>query len=215
MCFFIIRYSRHEPFTTLNVDIRNHQNLTESLEQYVKGDLLEGDNAYFCEACEKKVNTLKRLCIKRLPLVLTIQLKRFDYDWEKSVPTKFNDYFEFPREIDMEPYTVEGVERLSTDARLIGLNHDSIPLESREQSDSISYSEVQTDSKPKDSSVQGDSGTPVPTRYTLRGVVVHSGSASGGHYYSFIRHFKRETGSYVWYKYDDMDALETLRINDA
>ena len=28
---------------------------------------------------------------------------------------------------------------------------------------------------------------PVSTRYHLRGIVVHSGQASGGHYYSFIR----------------------------
>ena len=26
------------------------------------------------------------------------------------------------------------------------------------------------------------------TEYTLRGIVVHSGQASGGHYYSFIRY---------------------------
>ena len=28
---------------------------------------------------------MKRLCISRLPKVLVIQLKRFDYDWERSV----------------------------------------------------------------------------------------------------------------------------------
>ena len=48
-------YSREEPFTVLNIDIRNQQNLLESLEQYVKGDLLEGANAYHCEKCNKKV----------------------------------------------------------------------------------------------------------------------------------------------------------------
>lgn len=30
-----------------------------------------------------KVDTVKRLCIKKLPKVLVIQLKRFDYDWER------------------------------------------------------------------------------------------------------------------------------------
>ena len=40
----------------LNIDIRNQQNLLESLEQYVKGDLLEGANAYHCEKCNKKVS---------------------------------------------------------------------------------------------------------------------------------------------------------------
>jgi len=49
-------YSREEPFTVLNIDIRNQQNLLESLEQYVKGDLLEGANAYHCEKCNKKVS---------------------------------------------------------------------------------------------------------------------------------------------------------------
>ena len=32
-----------------------------------------------------KVDTVKRLCIKKLPKVLVIQLKRFDYDWERCV----------------------------------------------------------------------------------------------------------------------------------
>ena len=89
------RYSREEPFTALNIDIRNHSNLLDSLEQYVKGDLLEGANAYHCEKCNRKVDTVKRLCIKNLPPVLAIQLKRFDYDWERETAIKFNDYFEF------------------------------------------------------------------------------------------------------------------------
>ena len=84
----------------------------------MKGDLLEGNNAYQCEKCNKKVggagrwrwtwvrcgvqvgvtfspapppppkvDTVKRLCIKKLPKVLVIQLKRFDYDWERYVGT--------------------------------------------------------------------------------------------------------------------------------
>ena len=49
------RYSREEDFTLLSVDIRHSQNLKESLEQYVIGELLDGPNAYFCEKCNKKV----------------------------------------------------------------------------------------------------------------------------------------------------------------
>lgn len=58
------------------------------------------------------MDTVKRLLIKKLPPVLAIQLKRFDYDWERECAIKFNDYFEFPRELDMEPYTVAGVAKL-------------------------------------------------------------------------------------------------------
>ncbi|CAF3941595.1 unnamed protein product, partial [Rotaria sp. Silwood2] len=105
------RYSREEDFTLLSVDIRHSQNLKESLEQYVIGELLDGPNAYFCEKCNKKVDTIKRTCFKKLPPILAIQLKRFDYDWERETPIKFNDYFEFPRELDMEPYTVQGLAK--------------------------------------------------------------------------------------------------------
>lgn len=39
----------------ISVDIRNHSNLLDSLEQYVKGELLEGADAYHCDKCNKKV----------------------------------------------------------------------------------------------------------------------------------------------------------------
>ena len=52
----LIRFSREEPFTAINVDIRLHHNLFESLDSYVKGDLLEGANAYRCEICNKEVS---------------------------------------------------------------------------------------------------------------------------------------------------------------
>ena len=51
----VCRYSREESFTALNIDIRNQQHLFESLDAFVKGDLLEGANAYHCEKCDKKV----------------------------------------------------------------------------------------------------------------------------------------------------------------
>ena len=36
----------------------------ESLSNYVKGEMLEGDNAYFCEKCALKRNAVKRMCIR-------------------------------------------------------------------------------------------------------------------------------------------------------
>ena len=88
------RYSKEEPFSLISVDIRNHSNLLDSLEQYVKGELLEGADAYHCDKCNKKVVTVKRLCVKKLPPVLAIQLKRFEYDYERVLCYKivFLDY---------------------------------------------------------------------------------------------------------------------------
>ncbi|XP_077513422.1 ubiquitin carboxyl-terminal hydrolase-like faf isoform X2 [Amblyomma americanum] len=169
------RYSREESFTTLNIDIRNHSNLLDSLEQYVKGDLLEGANAYHCDKCNKKVDTVKRLCIKKLPPILAIQLKRFDYDWERECAIKFNDYFEFPRELDMEPYTVRGLARME--------------------------GELMDDEEAAEADELGG------THYRLTGIVVHSGQASGGHYYSYIL-TRPPGGAYRWYKFDDGEVSE-------
>ncbi|XP_054167467.1 probable ubiquitin carboxyl-terminal hydrolase FAF-X [Oppia nitens] len=176
------RYSREESFTTLNIDIRNHSNLLDSLEQYVKGDLLEGANAYHCEKCNRKVDTMKRLCIKKLPSVLAIQLKRFDYDWERECAIKFNDYFEFPRFLDMEPYTVRGLAKV--DGQMIDDD-----LNVYEEDQSLSDKDKQC------------------TKYDLCGIVVHSGQASGGHYYSYIL-YKSNNGSKNWFKFDDGDVSE-------
>ncbi|XP_076857712.1 ubiquitin carboxyl-terminal hydrolase 9X isoform X9 [Brachyhypopomus gauderio] len=188
------RYECEESFTTLNVDIRNHQNLLDSMEQYVKGDLLEGANAYHCEKCNKKVDTVKRLLIKKLPPVLAIQLKRFDYDWERECAIKFNDYFEFPRELDMEPYTVAGVAKLE--------GSDVHPENQVIQQNEVSEVEVSCSS-----------------RYRLVGVLVHSGQASGGHYYSYI--IQRNGGAgrgegerNRWYKFDDGDVTECKMDDD-
>ncbi|XP_039251519.2 ubiquitin carboxyl-terminal hydrolase 9X-like [Styela clava] len=167
------RYSNEGDFMPLNIDILLHQNLIDSLENYVKGDLLEGDNAYTCERCNKKVDTVKRMCFKKLPPVLSIQLMRFKYDYDRKCPIKYNDYFEFTREIDMEPYTVSGLSKI--EGEVIDENMD-------------------------------DADEDVPTKYRLVGVVVHSGQASGGHYYSYI--LQRSKRGDKWYKFDDGDVQE-------
>ena len=52
--------------------------------------MLEGENAYYCEKCDKKVDTLKRTCIKKLPKYLIMTLKRFEYDFDKMIRVKVN-----------------------------------------------------------------------------------------------------------------------------
>ncbi|XP_059219639.1 probable ubiquitin carboxyl-terminal hydrolase FAF isoform X3 [Stomoxys calcitrans] len=175
------RYSKEEPFSVFSVDIRNHSSLTESLEQYVKGELLEGADAYHCDKCDKKVVTIKRLCVKKLPPVLAIQLKRFEYDYERVCAIKFNDYFEFPRLLDMEPYTVSGLAKLEGEVIEVGDNCQS--------NDEC-------------------------TKYELTGIVVHSGQASGGHYFSYILSKNPSTGKEQWYKFDDGEVTECKMNED-
>lgn len=224
------RYSREESFTLLSVDVKHSQRLSESLEQYVKGDLLEGPNAYHCEKCNKKIDAVKRTCIKKLPKILAIQLKRFDYDWEREIAVKSNEYFEFPRELDMEPYTVKGIARLDQEALKQQEKHKN------RQDLSSSKTELNSEQKLKNQSADVKSNDPsvvsseededddndslvYSNNYKLVGIIVHSGQANGGHYYSFIQNKKHgeeedtdpESTSFNsdennWYKFDDGDV---------
>ena len=154
--------------------------------------LLTGGDAYHCEKCNKKVNTVKRMCVKKLPPILAIQLKRFEYDYERLCPIKFNDYFEFPRVLDMEPYTVWGLAKA--------------------EGEIIDYD------------IDEETNRDICTRYHLTGIVVHSGQASGGHYYSYILHrpppgssssTSGESGAGAkWYKFDDGDVSECKMDDD-
>ena len=174
-------YEKEQLFTSIAVDIRSHNNLTASLNEYVTGDLLEGDNAYFCELCNAKVTAVKRLCIAKLPPFLMIQLKRFDMDWNRGSPVKFFDYFEFPAIIDMEPFTSKGVAK----------RENGMAMDASVASGGL----VCATGDPHES-----------TLYRLRGVVVHSGEAHGGHYYSYIADNK-EDGKQQWYRFDDTDVV--------
>lgn len=187
----------------LSVDVKHSQHLTESLEQYVKGDLLEGPNAYHCEKCNKKIDAVKRTCIKKLPKILAIQLKRFDYDWEREIAVKSNEYFEFPRELDMEPYTVKGVARVEQE--LLKQQQKNKAQQKKENSDTNSKSDIndsdnlkssesdclanteQANTSSDEDDEEDEASTLYSNHYKLVGIVVHSGQANGGHYYSFIQ----------------------------
>jgi len=86
------------------LQVKNKHSIKESLEAFVEGDLLEGDNAYYCEKCEKKVVTLKRCCIKRMPNVLILVLKRFEFNFDSMQKYKINDYCEFPMKLNMQEF---------------------------------------------------------------------------------------------------------------
>jgi len=83
-------------------------NLQEALSYYVQGEQVE----WKCEQCGKVVEAaLKRLSLKKLPNTLIIHLKRFDFDYATMLRAKLSNLFEFPMDLDMEPYTTEGIAK--------------------------------------------------------------------------------------------------------
>ncbi|PRP88236.1 ubiquitin domain-containing protein [Planoprotostelium fungivorum] len=163
---------RDESYFTLSLDVKGKRSIYESLASYVQGELLEGDNKYHCSQCDKKVDAIKRTCIKKLPDNLIIHAKRFEFDLELMRRIKVNDYFEFPHEVNLEPYTLEGLNRREGSSENVSVSTDI-----------DSY------------------------KYHLAGILVHTGTADGGHYYSFIREREAADGKErKWYQFNDTDV---------
>lgn len=104
---------RSYELSTVLVLMRNFCIISKSLEakEVRIGTLwFEWRGILFCSKVSLfQVTAVKRLCVARLPPYLTIQLKRFDFDWERDLPQKYNDYFEFPLDLDMMPFTAYGL----------------------------------------------------------------------------------------------------------
>ncbi|KAF7594517.1 hypothetical protein BBP40_008964 [Aspergillus hancockii] len=163
---------RLEPFSAIQCDIKGKASLEESLQAYVEGEIMQGDNKYSCTSCGRHVDAVKRACLKDVPDNLIFHLKRFDFDMVTMMRSKINDEFQFPEHIDMSPFKVEYLSDPDTD-------------------------------------IQEDI-------FELVGVLVHSGTAESGHYYSYIR--ERPTagtrGSWVEFNDSDISRFDPAKIGD-
>jgi len=99
-----------ELFSALSLDIKNKRRLQDALDLYIRPDILDGDNKYFCEKHGKHIDAQKRTYIKSLSDTMVINLKRFEYDFTTLQRFKINDYCEFPELIDFRPWTKQGIE---------------------------------------------------------------------------------------------------------
>lgn len=101
------RKERNEYMLSIQLDVKSKSGLIESLRDFTSGEVMQGENAYFCEECKKKVNTIMRSSIKYLPNYLVFALGRFEFNYDTMTRKKIDDRFEFPFEMDMKNFTTE------------------------------------------------------------------------------------------------------------
>ncbi|TNN64866.1 Ubiquitin carboxyl-terminal hydrolase 36 [Liparis tanakae] len=90
----------YDPYLDIALEIRQAANIVRALEQFVKPDVLCGENAYMCAKCKKKVPATKRFTVHRTSNVLTLSLKRFA-NFSGGKITKDVGYPEF---LNIRPY---------------------------------------------------------------------------------------------------------------
>lgn len=174
---------REDEFMVLQLDVKGKRSILESLDSYVQGEMLEGDNKYLCGHCNHKRDAQKRTYLVKLPQVLILHLKRFEFDLEQLRKIKVNDFCEFPMDLNMKPFTREGLEGTTEYRRTDG------------------YYE-----------------------YTLVGVLVHSGNADCGHYYSYIKergntvhpqnpgYPHEEEGRWIWFNDEQVSEFNPANL---
>jgi len=197
--------SSPQQFMLLALTIRGKESVYEMLAAHTANEVMDGDNKIKWEETDEYRDTIIRDVFAKLPNLLMLHLKRFDLDYNTFETVKFNNRVSFPTTLYMKPFTKEGVEE----------------REAAAEAEAMQAAEAQADIGGKDGDVDdpapGQSHQPTYAEiaaevaampeeemdpnyvYKLGGVVIHSGYAQGGHYYSFIK----DRGTDKWYKFDD------------
>lgn len=177
------KYEREEPFLSVNLVVKGSYSVQESLMSLVEEQDLSGENAYLCEKCNKKVNATKRASFKKTPDHLIFVLNRFEYDFNKNVRIKINDTYEFTTELDLTQFTQNYLKKSSQYSNL--MTSQDLGQIKPEVTDKEAY------------------------KYELNGVVIHTGSADSGHYYSIIKTPPTESNDKsTWLEFNDTHVSE-------
>ncbi|XP_021899831.1 ubiquitin carboxyl-terminal hydrolase 26 [Carica papaya] len=102
--------SKMEDFYELELNVKGLKSLDESLDDYLNLEELNGDNQYFCESCNMRVDATRSIKLRTLPSVLNFQLKRCVFLPKTTMKKKITTAFSFPGELDMQRRLSEPTE---------------------------------------------------------------------------------------------------------
>ncbi|POM60501.1 hypothetical protein PHPALM_30633 [Phytophthora palmivora] len=205
--------SRVDNFLDLSLVIRPFgstemmKTVEEAIELFLRPEMLEKENQWMCDRCKVKRDAIKGLKFSKLPYILMLQLKRFDFDYATMNRIKLHNKVTFPKYLDMNSYVSDengGVRgkiarKMSLERHVL---EDDDEKEDDEDDDVDGATSFDTWSPSFDPDVMiKRSG---PHVYELYSVLIHSGSALGGHYYAYIKSL--DTGK--WYNFNDSNVSE-------
>ena len=93
--------TRNESFMDLSLDVKGCKDVLESFLKYTEVEVMNEQNQYQSEKHGLQ-DANKGISFISLPPVLQLQLKRFEYDFQRDMNIKINDHYEFPEELDLD-----------------------------------------------------------------------------------------------------------------
>ena len=97
---------REETFYDIQLPIKGFKDVYASLRDYTQEEDLTGDNQYDTVKLGKQ-DAKKGIKFKILPKILFFHLRRFEYDLEQDENTKIVQNYQFPDNLEMNPFTVD------------------------------------------------------------------------------------------------------------
>jgi ubiquitin carboxyl-terminal hydrolase 7 len=98
--------AREETFYDVQLNVKGKKNLVESFQDYIQVEMLDGENKYQSEKFGLQ-DAKKGVVFTKFPPVLHLQLKRFEYDFQRDAMVKINDRHEYPSTIDLSPFLAD------------------------------------------------------------------------------------------------------------
>ncbi|KAH0559106.1 ubiquitin carboxyl-terminal hydrolase 47 isoform X1 [Cotesia glomerata] len=196
-----------------------YNSVEEALRGFVQPETLNDTNQYFCENCNKKCDAHKGLKFTKFPYLLTLHLKRFDFDYQTFHRIKLNDKVTFPDILNLNSLipSSASLDDNEADSPLSEEVDECLPCEngftsgeptpsSSEQNDDegIDMNNASTSSvnSQENDRNRNNKNPPGPYKYELFSIMIHSGSAGGGHYYAYIKDFKTQE----WLCFNDQNV---------
>ncbi|XP_011269828.1 ubiquitin carboxyl-terminal hydrolase 34 [Camponotus floridanus] len=185
-----------EEFYTVRCQVADMRNLYESLDEVTVKDTLEGDNMYTCSQCGKKARAEKRACFKKLPHILCFNTMRYTFNMGTMLKEKVNTHFSFPLRLDMSGYVEKKLMPQHYQDEKKAVSSEKRKSENDGHSRSLLVDDVEDQVQQEEMEHY---------QYDLIGVTVHTGTADGGHYYSFIRD-RTSPNKDKWFLFNDAEV---------
>lgn len=160
--------------------------LQKCFENFTMPERLDDDNMYYCSTCKEHVRATKTMELWRLPNVLVVHLKRFEF---RNAIRSFKDetFVDFPIEgLDMSPYCAHPNATVPSSATGAS-SHDGHGGSGGAKAGSNTDFTVDS----------------IPAIYDLFGVVNHYGRLGFGHYTAFARRWDENGIDKDWALFDD------------
>ncbi|KAJ8344679.1 hypothetical protein SKAU_G00288720 [Synaphobranchus kaupii] len=101
------------PFITLPLplqlshDCHQGYSVEDSWKAFFRPSILDGDNQMYCDFCEEKTDTETWCEIEQYPEVLTLHLKRFEFDYTQMCYVKNSSRVDVPWTLELEKHTYD------------------------------------------------------------------------------------------------------------